>query len=968
MISKDIRRKVLLSIAAASVGTVIWANSAWAESYVNEDIEQGSMLLGAMTMDNATDNTISITGGTIGSGTAIYGAVSYGMPADFGDEEDEWGMFFPPAPATGQVVNNKAIIRNAVLDTKEWDYGTNGITVVGGYIMPNMFGTGFNTADANVAFVKTVNNADIVKGGDGDTASKNIVYYEAKGEGAATQIIGGSATGVAILADESGELKNCTANDNVVIFAAGSAKQVIGGSSSYAANNNTVIITGGNLKGAEEYLGKTNYMPNYVAGGVVTSDGSFGEAINNTVNLAGYLGNVNAEYEGLPQENIYTKGNEVNYSSEAPELKGKVYGGYCVAAGEIEADLKTGNTLNVFGTVKGVENIANFANVNFYIPTTAKTGETLLELSGMPISLTYKEGLKRYVVEKVAEETDLTNIVLNTNTVDMPALQLGESIGLISNPTGIINENIVYKIDNKATDEDMNALIASVKEAGVELDTLGYEVDETSISLKLKDVALTGKYVGQDAKVEQALDLTKAEGYSKIYGAYGAEGASVEINAKLNLPQSTLYGSNVGTNNALNVSSLDNTLKNVVNFNSLNFYIPVEAENGSTMLSLVDSNPVNLANANVKAGVMVGSKLNDGDSIVLLDTVGGIEGENITYGNLTEGIATEYMTEISNDGSKLQAKIGKKIVGENAKSPAETIAANVAMLNAGQDMVAGAGLANAQAVASGRSMAPFAAVGGSNTKYKTGSHVDVKGWNMNLGVAKEIANSAGKLLLAPVVEYGRGNYDSYLDNGLHGSGNSHFWGVGLMAKQTNGNGFYYEGSARAGKMSSDYKMENGANKGANYDTSAVYAAAHLGVGKEIKLSEKNSLDTYAKYFFTHQQGDTVNIKTALGNDQYHFESVNSQRTRLGVRLSHKVSEQSSIYGGLAWQYEFDGEARAVTRSGSTPAPTLKGHSGIAELGVKLEPMNAKYALDLGVTASAGKQKGVGMNVQFNWKF
>ena len=57
--------------------------------------------------------------------------------------------------------------------------------------------------------------------------------------------------------------------------------------------------------------------------------------------------------------------------------------------------------------------------------------------------------------------------------------------------------------------------------------------------------------------------------------------------------------------------------------------------------------------------------------------------------------------------------------------------------------------------------------------------------------------SSGKLLIAPVIEYGRGSYDSYLDNGTHGDGDAHFWGAGLMAKQLNDDGLYYEEIGRA---------------------------------------------------------------------------------------------------------------------------------------------------------------------------
>lgn len=46
---------------------------------------------------------------------------------------------------------------------------------------------------------------------------------------------------------------------------------------------------------------------------------------------------------------------------------------------------------------------------------------------------------------------------------------------------------------------------------------------------------------------------------------------------------------------------------------------------------------------------------------------------------------------------------------------------------------------------------------------------------------------------------GHTNYDSYLNDGLHGSGDAKYFGLGLWLKQTNTNGTYFEGSLRGGK-------------------------------------------------------------------------------------------------------------------------------------------------------------------------
>ena len=89
-------------------------------------------------------------------------------------------------------------------------------------------------------------------------------------------------------------------------------------------------------------------------------------------------------------------------------------------------------------------------------------------------------------------------------------------------------------------------------------------------------------------------------------------------------------------------------------------------------------------------------------------------------------------------------------------------------------------------------------------RYDTGSHADVKGYNFALGMGKAVANNAGRLTFGPFVEYGYGDYTSYLDNGVRGDGKTKYYGVGVLARQDDKSGVYYEGSLRYGRMDADY--------------------------------------------------------------------------------------------------------------------------------------------------------------------
>lgn len=315
--------------------------------------------------------------------------------------------------------------------------------------------------------------------------------------------------------------------------------------------------------------------------------------------------------------------------------------------------------------------------------------------------------------------------------------------------------------------------------------------------------------------------------------------------------------------------------------------------------------------------------------------------------------------------------ISKSNIGtqERSKSVVETQIASLAGVITSADLLSNAGFSNAsQAVqqsnaegGSAREMVPYAAVGYGNMRQESGSYVDVQGSAFNIGFAKEVKNGSGKLLFGPMIEYGRGSYESYLDDGTKGNGNTQNFGLGVMARQNNDNGTYYEGSLRYGKLTSNY---NSGDLGADYDTDANYWGAHLGLGKVFQLNDKNSIDTYCKFFYTNQGSSSANI---LGHN-VEFDAVKSKRSRLGFRFNHATSDVRSIYAGLAWQHEFDGSACATADGYSTPSPSIKGNSMMAELGVNVAPKSSPVSFDLGVSGWAGKQKGYSLNANMLWSF
>ncbi len=334
----------------------------------------------------------------------------------------------------------------------------------------------------------------------------------------------------------------------------------------------------------------------------------------------------------------------------------------------------------------------------------------------------------------------------------------------------------------------------------------------------------------------------------------------------------------------------------------------------------------------------------------------------------TEGLFTKvYGTKVT--GNTVTSGLQSTTLSEKSKSVVETQIASLAGVITSADLLSNAGFSNAsQAVqqsnaegGSAREMVPYAAVGYGNMRQESGSYVDVQGSAFNIGFAKEVKNGSGKLLFGPMIEYGRGSYESYLDDGTKGDGNTQNFGLGVMARQNNDNGTYYEGSLRYGKLTSNY---NSGDLGADYDTDANYWGAHFGLGKVFQLNDKNSIDTYCKFFYTNQGSSSANI---LGSN-VEFDAVKSKRSRLGFRFNHATSDVRSIYAGLAWQHEFDGSACATVDGFSAPSPSIKGNSMMVELGVNVAPKSSPVSFDLGVSGWAGKQKGYSLNANMLWSF
>ena len=950
MKEKQMQRKLSGILCGLLCAGVLVMPSAWADNYFGDD-GKTPMSTGAKV--------------TLNSGTydAVYGGYNNTKVS-------------PPEVFKNNVTITGTVATNIVCGAYSL-YGNvreNIVTISGNTLGNVVCGGGTGAADAikNHVIIKDKSEVNgIVYGGKGVTRSKEN-DVKISDSTIKKNVYGGYA-------DND---KNGSAEKNEVAIGAGSkvSEDIYGGYATHNTNENKVSITNGaevgqsvfggfsekaDSKNNEVILNGDSVVTGNVAGGVALKGNSEGNTVRIIKSSTGYVYGGNGD----------TSSKENNVEISDSTIKKNVYGGYADndkngSAEKNEVAIGAGSKVSedIYGgyaTHNANENkvsITNGAEVGqsvfggFSEKADSKNNEVLLNgASGVTANIAGGVALKGN------SEDNKVNIAKSTVNMNVyGGYGAKDSIGNIISITdgSSVNKNVYggYSFKGNSMDNTVTIDNSTVNENVYG----GYTESDGAISEKIQNNKVIFK---NGAKIK-----------GDVYGGY-------DDKSKANI-----------INNTLEIVGKDNEARTIQNFDKLNFFITKDLIANDNMLKVTDTAFIN--NAEIKAGVELGTKLNENDKINLI-TAGALKAENITTGTLTDGLISidqGLQVTVGTDGNKLVGVIngttppggggttppggggttpgaGSLYADADAKSPVETQSAALTMLNLGHDLLATAGYENAALAVDGEeegSVNPFITMSANNQKLDTGSHVDLKAWNMNLGFAKKINNNSGKLIIAPVIEYGRGSYDSYLDNGTHGDGDAHFWGAGLMAKQLNDDGLYYEGSLRAGRMSTDY--QSAVAGGIKYDSDATYYAAHLGMGKVVQLNDKDTLDYYGKLFYTRQQGDKVTVGTGA---TYDFDATTSLRTRLGARYTHQLSEKNAFYAGLAWQHEFDGESNAIVAttlgSASAPAPSMKGDTGIMELGWRVNNSD-KFELGLGVNGFVGKQKGVGFNLSLNFSF
>ena len=795
-------------------------------------------------------------------------------------------------------------------------------SVTGGYT---------NSGTANNNFVSIIGrdtHGDIYGGRSINGNAENNIIIISKTDAASGRITGGSS--------RTGNVEGNTVliSDDSTI-----SGRIYGGRSSEGnATNNTVLINNStlldNVYGGGSNEGNANgniviiddsKLPNIVFGG-------YSDEGNTNDNIV-IINDSTYDYSELPAviyggcaENSTAERNIVQITGGKTEL---IYGGYS-GLGEAKDNIviiNGGEVSNVYG---GDSSNGSSSDNKVYI----------------------KDGTIRYIIAGYSINRENSNNVEN-NTVYISGGKV----------TGDVNGGVTYKGNAIG-----NNVIISGGEVSEVYGGYSYNGNADSNNVVINGGKITGFIIGgysyngnadnNNIIISGNADITKAY-------LFGSNISNSNIN---------LYKNNVNNNNTGNTLTIDGwsgSTQSLKNFSDINFN-NVNWKNGETVLKITNGSEGNLTNTNINLNSIAGgSSIKAGDKMTFIASNTNLSDE-VKYNindTFTAGVALEGTgtTSVDNEGN-VSFTVNNLKLSNQAVSAAQTRAASAAFVNQGTDLISDS--LDTISRDDNYGVKTFAAVHGNRSKYDVADDIKINGWSTIVGVGNaDKFDNGSEFSWGVFYENGSGNYrtyNSFNNEFFRGDGSMVYNGGGIAARYENKNGVYTEGSLRAGMLKNelDNAMRD-VNGSYGYETESAYCGAHIGVGKIISLSDSSDLDIYGKFFHTYTEGDSVTI----ADDKFDFDSITSNRLRVGARITSNKENKFSTYYGLAYEYEFNGDADMTAQGLRADTQSLQGSSVMAEVGFNYQPTpDSPWSFDLNMRGYTGERQGGSFNVQATYTF
>ena len=727
-----------------------------------------------------------------------------------------------------------------------------------------------------------------------------------------------------------------------------------GATSSGKANNNTVTINGGTFKSSITKI----------CGGSGTE-----EASNNTVTVntsidgviiyGGYAIDTYNNVEGTAANNTVNILKPLNASD--------------LCGGKGDETTSTGNTLNIAAKDVTARWVGYFQNMNFTLPSDIANNDTMLTVvGGWATNLTGVTFGMKNAENANLNPGDVINVFVNADglTTDFTEqefklafdVNVTDNLNLKGTQGGVLKKDgdtkLIYTVGKKDVNtinigavkwqkdatlfdgSDAGYNYANVRELGTENFAVTYD--------KPEDVAANDSMTL--LKANETLQEMAEQTKSTSYSCSPVSGVTIDA---------SITGKLAASDGKVTFTAAENKASKLT-------FGDVEWKDSGALLT----RPANItfAGADVDTSKIKFTNviyLDAEQQMTLVsdfgDSVGTVTGDKYMVGTAFEGEG-----EASLQGSDLVFRTKTAAgVSEQTHKAVMGVEATMALLASGSEYVANVldGLGDASN-AGKDGVSTAASIGGGHSRLETGSHVSANTWNAAVGVGATKETKKGTLQYGIFGEYGKASYTLHSDAGKS-DGDAHYAGGGILAKWTNKHDVYAEASFRLGRVSDNANdlLRDAKGNAYGYDIDANYFGAHVGVGKVFNYKGGKSLDVYGKYFYTRRDGAEFDAV-----QHYNLDSVSSSVLRIGARYGSN-DKKWNWYGGLAYEYEFDGESKGTVNGTEIRAASIKGSSVRAELGMRMNATKTNpWQTDISIYGYGGKHRGIGGNVSVAYTF
>ena len=482
---------------------------------------------------------------------------------------------------------------------------------------------------------------------------------------------------------------------------------------------------------------------------------------------------------------------------------------------------------------------------------------------------------------------------------------------------------------------------------------------------------IVGGFSPESNAGSNTVDISGGSVSGDVYGGYASGSANdneIIISGSANITNANLYGRNdkaSGTGNTLTLDGWSGTANSIHYFENIEFK-NTTFTNGTVLNSQGQSNLDGLKNIKI-TNFAGGQNFNKGETLTLIKNTNNTTINEQSF-NATAGVAVDVGGVIKQDGNNVIMTVNSTNLNSQTDLASQTRAASAAFVNQGTDLISDS--LDTISRDDNYGVKTFAAVHGNRSKYDVADDIKINGWSTIVGVGNaDKFDNGSEFSWGVFYENGSGNYrtyNSFNNEFFRGDGSMVYNGGGIAARYENKNGVYTEGSLRAGMLKNelDNAMRD-VNGSYGYETESAYYGAHIGVGKIISLSDSSDLDIYGKFFHTYTEGDSVTI----ADDKFDFDSITSDRLRVGARITSNKENKFSTYYGIAYEYEFNGDADMTAQGLRADTQSLQGSSVMAEVGFNYQPTpDSPWSFDLNMRGYAGERQGGSFNVQATYTF